>query len=308
MELNRIYNEDCLKAAKKIESGSIDLILTDLPYGTIKNMGDKENIKHGMKGKTEWDTSIDPIKIHEIANRVLRRNGKMVLFSQEPYTTKLITLSHKNVPFSYRMVWEKDHFANSLIAKKAPVNYFEDVLVFSKSHDIENLHPLREYFESVMLFIGLSLKDINNVMGHRRAEHCFYTKSTQFSLCTEGTYEDIASRFNLKSMKGYMNYDDLKDINEKYSSVFNLWDGNKFKSNILKYKKDYTGLHPTQKPVLLLEDLIKTFSNHNDTILDLTIGSGSTAIAAINTKRNFIGFELDETYYNLANKRIAEHK
>ena len=82
--------------------------------------------------------------------------------------------------------------------------------------------------------------------------------------------------------------------------------GNKYKSNILKYKKDYDGYHPTQKPVLLLEDLIKTFSNDGNTVVDLTMGSGSTGVACKNTKRNFIGFELDETYYNIANERIEK--
>ena len=67
-------------------------------------------------------------------------------------------------------------------------------------------------------------------------------------------------------------------------------------------------IHPTQKPILLLEDLIKTFSNENDLVVDLTIGSGSTAIAALNTKRNYIGIEKDKNYFELANNRITEHK
>ena len=66
--------------------------------------------------------------------------------------------------------------------------------------------------------------------------------------------------------------------------------------------------HPTQKPVLLLEDLIKTFSNENDLIVDLTMGSGSTGVAAKNTNRNFIGIEQDENYFNIAEKRIKETK
>ena len=93
-------------------------------------------------------------------------------------------------------------------------------------------------------------------------------------------------------------------LNNEAPSTFNLWEGNKFKSNILKYKKDYTGHHPTQKPVLLLEDLIKTFSNENDTIVDLTMGSGSTGIACVNTNRNFIGIEMDETYFKIAQERV----
>jgi len=211
------------------------------------------------------------------------------------------------------MIWEKDIYGNALFAKKAPLIFFEDILVFSKKHDTNGIHPLRVYFKSVMEYIGLNIKQINLTLGHRKAEHTFYVNSTQYGLCTEKTYEELVNVFNIEKMSFFKTYKQLKEIddetkNEHFPSTFNLWEGNKYKSNILKYKKDYTGYHPTQKPILLLEDLIKTFSNEGDTVVDLTIGSGSTAIAAINTKRNFIGFELDETYFNIANKRIAEHK
>jgi len=159
------------------------------------------------------------------------------------------------------MIWEKDHFANALTAKKAPVNYYEDVLVFSKNHDFEGLHPLRPYFKIIKDYIGLNLKQINNKLGHRRAEHTFYIDSTQYCLCTEKTYLELIDVFGIDKMQGVLTYTELENINRKYQSTFNLWEGKKYKSNILKYKKDYTGHHPTQKPVLLLEDLIKTFSN-----------------------------------------------
>ena len=75
----------------------------------------------------------------------------------------------------------------------------------------------------------------------------------------------------------------------------------------MKYKKDNEGLHPTQKPILLLEDLVKTFSNENDLVVDLTMGSGSTGVACKNTNRNFIGIELDEKYFNIAKSRVENH-
>ena len=301
MELNKIYNEDCLEGVERIPSGSVDLILTDPPYGNMKGAG----LDGWEKGSTDWDVALDPKAIHDLSNRILRKNGKMVLFSQEPYTSRLITDAIPNVPFSYRMIWEKDHFANSLIAKKAPVSYFEDILVFSKTHDVEGIHPLRPYFKRVMEYIGLNLKQINDRLGHRRAEHAFYVDSTQFSLCTEKTYGELIDTFNINGMDGFIEYEDLKK--NDLPSVFNLWEGNKYKSNILKHKKDYDGYHPTQKPILLLEDLIKTFSNEGDTVVDLTMGSGSTGVACKNTNRNYIGFELDENYHTLANERIAKH-
>jgi site-specific DNA-methyltransferase (adenine-specific) len=303
-----LYKGDCLIESDKIESGSVDLILTDLPYGTVKGLGNSDTIQHGMKGKTEWDSVIDTDKIMQIANRILRKNGKMILTAQHPFTNELINKAISNLPFNYSMIWEKDHFANALTAKKAPLNYYEDVLVFSKNHETEAIHPLRPYFKKVMNFIGLSLKQINSKLGHRRAEHTFYIDSTQYGLCTEQTYRQLMVIFSIFNMEGYKDFKELKEIDNefknKFASTFNLWEGNKYKSNILKYKKDYTGDHPTQKPVLLLEDLIKTFSNEGDSVVDLTMGSGSTGVACKNTNRNFIGIEMDDNYFDIATKRI----
>ena len=313
---------DCLIESDKIESGSVDLILTDLPYGTVTNIASSETIKHGMQNKTTWDNVIDTNKVMNIANRILRKNGKMILFAQQPFTNELMNKAIPNIPFAYSMIWEKDHFANALTAKKAPVSYFEDILVFSKTYDQEGIHPLRPYFKKVMDYIGLNLRQINNKLGHIRAEHTFYVTpkeaiikelgqkadhvtrigSTQFSLCTEKTYLELIQVFGIDKMEGFRTFGELKQIDNP--STFNLWGGNKYKSNILKYKKDYKGYHPTQKPVLLLEDLIKTFSNERNLVVDLTMGSGSTGVACRNTNRNFIGIEKDENYFEIAKNRI----
>ena len=303
----KLYKGDCLIESDKIKSGSVDLILTYLPYGTMKGINE-DFVGYGRKNHDGhlWDNVIDTKKVYEVANRILRKNGKMVLFAQDPFSTELKTKAIPNIPFGYSMIWEKNDFANALIAKKAPVNYYEDVLVFSKKYDLEGLHPLRLYFKSVMKFTGLNLKSINAKLGHRRAEHCFYLDSTQFGLCTEKTYSELIEVFNIDKLNGFKTFKELKDIEFKYESRFNLWEGKKYKSNILKYKKDYDGHHPTQKPVLLLEDLIKTFSNENDLVVDLTMGSGSTGVACKNTNRDFIGIEQDENYFNIAQKRIKE--
>ena len=112
-------------------------------------------------------------------------------------------------------------------------------------------------------------------------------------------------------MEGFKTFEDAfkiyRDFEDATLSTFNLWEGNKYKSNILKYKKDYDGHHPTQKPILLLEDLIKTFSNENDLVVDLTMGSGSTGVACVNTNRKFIGIEQDENYFEIAEKRINNY-
>ena len=291
---------DCLVESDKIESGSVDLILTDLPYGNMNTDGGR---KLGING---WDLAIEPKKVYEIASRILRKNGKMVLFSQEPYTTKLITEAIPNIPFGYRATWEKDNFAVALGAKVNMVSFTEDVLIFSKKYDLELVHPLRPYFKVVMDYIGLNLKQINTKLGHRRAEHCFYIDSTQFGLCTEKTYSELIEVFNIDKVQGFKSFSEISNIDDRMKSTFNLWQGKKYKSNILKYKKDYDGHHPTQKPVLLLEDLIKTFSNENDLVVDLTMGSGSTGVACRNTARDFIGIEQDEKYFKIAEQRIKE--
>ena len=310
-----LINGDCLKELEKIEAGSIDLILTDPPYGNMDTDGGRK------LGIHEWDNIVEPKQVFEIANRILRKNGKMILFSQEPYTNNLINNAIPNVPFNYRAIWEKDNFANALGVNKNMVGMFEDILVFSKKnpvHDCEFVHPLRLYFRKVMDFIGLNLKQINAKLKHRRAEHTFYIDSTQFSLCTEKTYNELINVFNIDKMQGYKDYKELYEIDKPFKaslnsklntvnpSIFNLWEGNKYKSNILKYKKDYEGLHPTQKPVALLEDLIKTYSNGGNTILDFTMGSGSTGVACVNTNRNFIGIELDKGYFDIAKERVKK--
>ncbi len=189
-----LHKGDCLIESDKIESGSVDLILTDLPYGTVNDI---KNVNHGMSGKCDWDVVIDTDKIMKLANRILRKNGKMILTAQQPFTNELINKAHKNLTFNYSMIWEKDHFANALTAKKAPLNYYEDVLVFTKEYDIENLHPLREYAKQLMVFIGLKLKQINTKLGHRKAEHFFYLNSTQFELCTNSVYLELIKVFSI---------------------------------------------------------------------------------------------------------------
>jgi site-specific DNA-methyltransferase (adenine-specific) len=299
---------DCLIESDKIESGSVDLILTDLPYGNMNTDGGR---KLGING---WDLAIEPKKVFEIANRILRKNGKMILFSQEPYTTKLITGAIPNIPFGYRATWEKDNFANALGVNVNMVSFTEDILVFSKGECYEAKHPLRNTMKKYVskygkdLLIDLFLKEGRYTSELSARVHAFYkfgfNNGMRFDLMNEKMYNYLSDFIEFEET-----FEELKQIDNeykiKYGSTFNLWEGKKYKSNILKYKKDYTGHHPTQKPVLLLEDLIKTFSNENDLVVDLTMGSGSTGVAAKNTNRSFIGIELDDKYFEIAENRIT---
>lgn len=298
-----LYNGDCLIESDKIQSGSVDLILTDLPYGNMNTDGGR---KMGING---WDFAIEPSKVYEIANRILRKNGKMILFSQEPYTTKLITEATNNVSFNYRATWEKDNFAVALGANVNMVSFTEDVLIFTKTVEDKSEHPLQDYFYNEFVKSGITVKEYCDKLGTKHASH-FFTKGMQFRVPNKKylkQLQDLTGLFNITIEEVKQRQKEFLEYNRtKFASTFNLWEGNKHKSNILKYKKDYNGYHPTQKPVLLLEDLIKTFSNEGNFVVDLTMGSGSTGVACKNTNRSFIGIEMSEQYFKIAEKRIYE--
>ena len=315
MGKNLLYKGDCLIESDKIESGSVDLILTDLPYGVVKMKESAGNYKVLNTAET-WDKAIEPKSIYEIANRILRKNGKMILFSQEPYTSRMITEAIPNVPFSYRAVWEKNDFANGLGVNKAMVSFYEDILIFSKMNDIDLAHPIRSWLKKTQEKVGIFWNDsilheaylksgiAKNIQSAKViCQHKLDWNYAQIQEINEKHYDLLNDFYNFDKTKN-----ELKEIYNQYknefASVFNLWEGNKYKSNILKYKKDYNGYHPTQKPILLLEDLIKTFSNEGNLVVDLTMGSGSTGVACKNTNRNFIGIEKDEGYFKIAEQRI----
>lgn len=301
-----MYNGDCLVESDKIESGSVDLILTDLPYGTMEGQS-KTGIYHSGEEKHQWDNIIDTDKIMQVANRILRKNGKMILFAQEPFTRELINKAIPNLPFNYRAIWLKDTLGSFMRSKSALLYRTEDILIFSKNHEFEGLHPLRPYFKDVFEYIGHTKKTILEQIG-QRADHVFRFNSSQFDLCTIETYEALIYFYCIDKMEGFKPYAELEPINKEFrnefASTFNIWQGGKYKDNIFEYKRDRDNYHPTQKPILLLEDLIKTFSNENDLVVDLTMGSGSTGVACKNTNRSFIGIEKDEQYFKIAEQRI----
>lgn len=292
---------------KLIDDGvKVDLILTDPPYGTIKGLG-----LDGWKNQTtDWDNILPTDELFKCCEKLLRMNGNLILFSQEPYTSFLRQFEAFNLPFVYPYYWLKDHFANSLSCKKAPVSYVEDLSVFRKKYDTDNTHPLRVYAQDLLKEMGVSYKDIERRLGHRRAEHFFYRSgSSQFGLCAEATYNELISVYSIDKYDCFKSYSELNQINENYKSKFYYdWQDNnaKFKSNVLEYTKSYNHYHPTEKPVPLLEDLICTYTDEGDIVLDFTMGSGSTGVACRNLGRCFIGIELDEEYFRIAKGRIFD--
>lgn len=301
-----LYNGDCLDIMKQIPTGSVDLVLTDPPYGTIK----------GLNDRVEWDVIV-PIKpMFEEISRVLRKNGRCILFSQEPLTSSLICNQIVHLPFSYRAVWVKNKTGNAMSCKSAMVNMFEDICVF------QNKCPNRENSEAAVKFQSCVGKYGKNHIAELMFKEGRYKnlssakKNLSKKLINDYSEKDYDNFFDRKMLTFLSQHIDLgfsidwyidkaEEYKRKYAPTFNL-QGAKIKLNVLSYRKDTERYHPTQKPVKLLEDLILTFSKEGDTVLDFTMGSGSTGVACMNTNRKFTGIELDENYYNIAEKRINE--
>ena len=301
IEKDKIYNCDCLEGMKHIPDGSIDAIICDLPYGTMKGI---VNAPGWGNCSCEWDEIIPTDQLFEQYERVLRMNGVAVLFSQEPYTSHLRTFNAPNMEFLYPMIWKKNSAGNALMSKVAPASVFEDINVFAKKYDTNGIHPLREYFAKVMEYIGKTKRDIINEIG-QRADHVFRGDSTQFTLCTEETYNALIERYGIDKMQGFLEYRSLTNCDIKFRRTFNLPKGKAQLQNVLEFDKDpREAMHPTQKPLALIQRLVLTYSNEGDTILDNCMGSGTTAVACIKEKRHFIGFELNKQYFDKACQRI----
>lgn len=296
MSKTQLLNGDCLELMKDIPSGSADLIVTDPPYGMIEKL----NI-NGYKNKdNSWDKRVDTKKLFQEFKRILRVNGKAIIFSQEPYTNELKNNADNNFIHSYDLIWNKKLHSNALVSNKKPLNVFEMISIFTKKYDTELTHPLRRIAKEIMENNNLqSVKQIDEVLGHQKMNHFFRINTQQFSLCSEDAWNDFCQNFD---NCGYL-YEDLKNINNKYKNIFNVTKG-KSEQTILTYEKENKRYHPTQKPVALLEHLIKMYSNENNLIVDCFMGSGSTGVACKNTNRNFIGIELDKEYFNISKKRV----
>ena len=240
LDLNKIYNEDCLEGMKRIDDKSIDMILCDLPYGTTRN---------------KWDSIIPLEELWEQYKRIIKDNGVIVLTSQGIFTAKLMLSNEKW--FKYKLVWVKSKATNFLNAKKQPLRKHEDICVF-------------------------------------------YNKQPQYNpQMTEGEPYDKGVRKN--QLTG--SYGDFNPVHVKS-------EGMRYPTDVVYFKtaeSEGKVYHSTQKPVALFEYLIKTYTDEGEIVLDNCIGSGTTAIACLNTNRNFIGFEREEKYYNIANKRIEKY-
>lgn len=235
----KLYQGDCLEVMKDIPAGSIDMICTDLPYGTTA---------------CAWDIVIPFEPLWEQYERIIKDNGAILLFGQDKFSAKLM-LSNESL-HRYNLIWQKTTPTGFLNANRMPLRIHEDILVFYKS--LPTYNPQKT--------IGHERK-ISKVEHHRTSK--------------------LSEDYNDYKFAGY-------DSTER------------FPTSVLEFSTDRQkiSLHPTQKPVALLQYLIKTYTNESDTVLDNCMGSGSTGVAAKILNRNFIGIELDDNYFKIAEERI----
>lgn len=241
IELDRIYNEDCLEGMKRIPDGSIDFICCDLPYGVLNKQSEGGS----------WDTIIPFEQMWQQYKRTIKDNGAIVLFCQGLFTAKLM-MSNPSM-WRYNIIWDKERATGFLNAKRMPLRIHEDIAVFYKK--LPTYNP-----------------QMTKCQPHQRNHSRGRQEGKQTNRCygQYGKADDIIS-------------------DEKYPQ------------SIIRIQQKVQGnYHPTQKPVELIQWLIRTFSNEGDTVLDSCMGSGTTAVACILEKRHFIGFELDEGYYKIA--------
>lgn len=239
MEVNKIYKGDCLELMRDIPDKSVDMILCDLPYGTTR---------------CKWDVIIPFEPLWEQYNRIIKKNGAIVLFATEPFASRLRLSNIKK--YKYDWIWDKVKGTGFLNAKKQPMRNHELICVF---------------YEKQCLY--------NPQMTHGHVlKKSYRSKSLQ------------------TDVYGKMQNDNTYESTDRYPR------------SIQKFSTDTqnSSLHPTQKPVALLEYLIKTYTNEGELVLDNCVGSGSTCIAAINTNRNYIGMEMDDHYFEVAENRIQE--
>ena len=238
-----LYCGDCLDVMKNIPDKSIDLVLTDPPYGTTA---------------CKWDSVIPLEPMWKELKRITRPNSAIVLFGTEPFSSQL-RLSNLDW-FKYDWIWEKSKCGSAFTSKYRPQSKHEIVSVFGKGR--VNYYPQMEDGGPYK-----RTRKVNN--GDKPNNHKLGVTSESETVNTGYRYPSTVQFFQQK------------------------W-------------RRQDQIHPTQKPVALMEYLIKTYSNEGDVVLDFTMGSGTTGVAAKNLNRNFIGIEMDEGYFKIAQERIEK--
>jgi len=248
---------DCLDVLKTIPDSSIDLVLTDLPYGTTPCI---------------WDNVIPFKEMWAELERVVKPSKVILLFGTEPFSSRLRLSNPAMYKYDFKWIKNRNLGANFAHSKNAPIKIVEDIMVFSTgkiSHEGKAL--------TRMPYSPQGLRDC-----YQKESRVMPSKIDAF----RGNIERPSHKPYVRTKTGYPD--------------------NTLRFDFDKTEKKSNRLHPTQKPVSLLEFLVRTYSGVDETVLDFTMGSGSTGIACRNTGRNFIGIEKDEVYFETAKTRMAQ--
>ena len=237
----KLLHGDCLERMKEIPDGSVDLILTDPPYGTTA---------------CKWDNVIPFEPMWEQLKRIIKPNGAIVLFGSEPFSSALRMSNIKN--YKYDWIWDKKLAGNGILAKKQPLKVHELIHIFNSK--IYYPQKTKGKMRSKMTG-GMDTNSVDTIQN---------SISFQEEYKNDDYYPKTIQEFSTAGMRAGR-------------------------------------LHPTQKPVALLEYLINTYTQENETVLDFTFGSCSTGIACLNTNRKFIGIELDDNYFDIGAERMRNH-
>ena len=229
----------------------------------------------------KWDSVIDFDLMWEQLNRIIKPNGAIVLFGSEPFSSALRMSNIKN--FKYDWVWEKQKASNFMGAKHQPLKFHEIISVFN----VKGYNPQKYNVIEVGDVLDMSKKDLLSY--HKNRDYDKYGL-----IDNRKTINDCTSNKEL--------------IGSDIKRTRNKDDGTRYPKSVIKINKEARNSHPTQKPTALMEYLIKTYTNENETVLDFTMGSGSTGVACVNTNRNFIGIEMDDNYFNIATERINKEE
>ena len=311
MENINLYKGDCLEVMDKlIEQGiKVDAIITDPPYGTTA---------------CKWDSIIPFDAMWERLNKLIKPNGAIVLFGSEPFSSLLRLSNLKN--FKYDWIWEKNNAGNFQLVNYQPLKIHETISVFyNETPNMEFANIMVENMKRLNLKqIDVSKLELSRTGG---MTGWVTNKMNGSQLPTEQQWSKICGLFGIenqyykilstvKKITYNLELDDTELIlsnKGKAGTLGHLSSESKrdnyiqtktgYPKSILKYDRE-NGLHPTQKPVELMEYLIKTYTNENEIVLDFTMGSGTTGVACVNTNRKFIGIELDDNYFEIAKKRI----
>ena len=309
-----LLHGDCLNEMKSIEDDSVDLIFCDLPYGQTS---------------CKWDCKIDLQKFWIEVMRIKKINTPIFFTTTTKFGVELINTAPKKCPFRYDIVWVKSAPAGFLSAKKMPLRKHELIYVFYEKLPFYDLSSHKHKFlnskNGVKKDYNLYRKDIKQVQNKQ------YDPPLPTSIVKEeqNVVKGVNNTYNTEGRKNPIirepagKYDPplptsvVKDIDEKYKNKGGLY-SNVSRNGLVKNEPHYDpplphslleikstrGKHSTEKPIALMEWILKYYSKEEDVVLDPTMGSGSTGVACKNMKRNFIGIEMDPEIYEVAVNRI----